>query len=85
MHLARLTIAVVTLTFALLFALLAPALGQVDTAWVRRYNGPANGEDKAVALAVDRSGNAYVTGESPGSGTLSDFATIKYLSDGDTA
>jgi hypothetical protein len=63
----------------------APAVGQVDTAWVRRYNGPANGEDKAVALAVDHLGNVYVTGESPGTGTSCDFATIKYLSTGDTA
>jgi len=82
---STLTIFTATLFLAVFPALLAPAFGQVDTAWVRRYNGPANGEDKAAALAVDHSGNVYVTGESPASGTLSDFATIKYLSTGDTA
>ncbi|KPL02941.1 MAG: hypothetical protein AMJ90_04485 [candidate division Zixibacteria bacterium SM23_73_2] len=55
-----------------------------DTAWVRRYNGPADGTDAAHALAVDRFGNVYVTGASDGSGTKSDFTTIKYYPDGDT-
>jgi hypothetical protein len=63
--------------------LVAPAFGQVDTAWVRRYNGEGNGEDKAAALAADHSSNVYVAGESPGAGKSCDFATIKYLSTGD--
>jgi len=45
--------------------------------WTNRYNGPANGDDYANAMAVDRSGNVFVTGES-WNGTSYDFATIKY-------
>ncbi len=85
MRIVKFTGVIATLMVIGIFVLVAPALGQVDTAWVRRYNGPANGEDKAVALAVDHSGNVYVTGESFGSGTSCDFATIKYFSTGDMA
>jgi uncharacterized delta-60 repeat protein len=46
--------------------------------WVSRYNGPANGNDQAVSLALDDAGNVYVTGRSTGIETASDFATIKY-------
>jgi uncharacterized delta-60 repeat protein len=50
-----------------------------DTAWVMRYNGPGSGSDYAQALAVDDSGNVYVTGYGAGSGTEEDFFTIKYV------
>ena len=52
-------------------------------AWVALYNGPTSNDDEATAMAVDGSGNAYVTGKSLGT-TYPDFdyATIKYNSAG---
>ena len=50
--------------------------------WVRRYNGPGNGNDGAWAIAADHLGNIYVTGSSYDPITYYDYTTIKYSSAG---
>jgi hypothetical protein len=56
-----------------------------DTSWVRDYSHSANSEEFVYDIAVDGSGNCYVTGYSHGWMSLRDFVTIKYYPNGDTA
>ena len=47
--------------------------------WAQRYNGPANGGDYAVSVAVSPGGTrVFVTGGSQGSGSHYDYATVAY-------
>ena len=54
------------------------AAGSGVLLWDKRYNGPSNGNDHARAVAVDGSGNVFVTGFSSGSNGESDYYTAKY-------
>jgi len=47
-----------------------------------RYNGPGNSWNKVSALTIDSFGNVYVAGQSNGSETSTDYATICYDKDG---
>lgn len=54
-----------------------------DELWVRRYNGSADDNDFAYRVALDSSGNVYVTGQSVETGSDNDITTIKYSPNGD--
>ncbi|MDI6765770.1 MAG: T9SS type A sorting domain-containing protein, partial [Bacteroidota bacterium] len=61
------------------------ATGINPNSWANTYNGPGNGNDKAYAIAVcPVTGDVAVTGESQGSGTNADIATVRYNSIGTT-
>ena len=49
--------------------------------WVSRYEGPSD-RDLATAMAVDDSGNVYVTGRSQNEDAHYDYTTVKYNNSG---
>lgn len=62
-------------------ASLASPGGGVQESWTARYNGTGNGDDAPITVAVDDSGNVYVTGSSLSTILPDyDYATIKYNS-----
>jgi hypothetical protein len=72
MRLTALLLACAALVF------IAPNSGAgVTEAWVQRYNGPGNGDDGALFVAVDGDGNIVVTGYS-NNGISSGIYTAKY-------
>ncbi len=50
--------------------------------WQKTFAGPAGKSDAALAVAIDASGNAIVTGPSTNAAGLGDIKTIKYATDG---
>src|SRR5439155_4048743 len=74
-----LSVAVTTGSLLLLCLASAHAQGGVPP-WTNRYDGPANSGDRALAIAVDSSGNVFVTGGSVGNGD-DDYERYKYAAD----
>jgi len=56
--------------------------GQVFKHWEFRYNGTGNSYDQPLSIVVDEKSNAYLTGESNGLNSGSDFFTAKVDSAG---
>ena len=47
--------------------------------WLKRYNGPGNGQDEAASVAVSPGGGkVFVTGASQGAGRDRDYLTVAY-------
>ena len=47
--------------------------------WLNRYNGPGNGDDTGLSVAVSPSGaSVFVTGKSAGAASADDYVTIAY-------
>ena len=72
---------VLALTGGMLGVTVGAYAQNVTEEWVARFDGPANGNDSARALAVDGAGNVYVTGDIAVDPSR-DYATIKYDTEG---
>ncbi len=75
-----------TKLFALGYLLLAIGFqtnAQMQQSWVAKYNNSlTNGTNQTVAMALDNSGNIYVTGFSLNIASNLDYVTIKYAPNG---
>jgi len=68
------------------FVFCTSSSSQVTEEWVKHFNGVSNAQDFPTGIAVDNSGNVYITGISIGVGSTVnpwDIVTIKYNSTGE--
>lgn len=71
-----------TLIISIFFTLGKYCKSQPQTEWVQRFNSSGNQDDYVVDMAVDKSGDTYITGYTIKSTFDYDFLTIKYNSAG---
>ncbi len=50
--------------------------------WIRKYNGPSDNDDSGIAIALDNSGNVFVTGTVYNDTSRSDIIVLKYETNG---
>ena len=84
MKIKTITDAVILSAATFLFVFASPrayAQGGIPL-WTNSYHGPTNSYVAGGYVAVDGSGNVFVTGSSIGIGSGIDYATIKYSSAG---
>jgi hypothetical protein len=67
-----------TIIAATIAAFSSAAFAQFTEAWHATYNGEASGYDGAFAVATDKRGNTYITGQTANPTTATDYVTIKY-------
>jgi len=71
--------------FCVIFLCYPQLSAQVDTAWVRTYNGSGEQWDRGAGIEVDREGNIYVLGQANGDEIGNgDIVVIKYTPEGET-
>jgi len=58
------------------------SFSQPQTEWVQRFNSPGNYNDYVTDMAIDKSGNVYITGYLNINDTNQDFVTMKYDQNG---
>ncbi|NPV13724.1 T9SS type A sorting domain-containing protein [candidate division WOR-3 bacterium] len=68
--------------FLLTVLLLGTASAQLDTAWLRQFDGTARGEEIFSDMVIDRMGNVYVTGVMSTISQTADIIVQKYDSTG---
>ncbi|HEY6906117.1 MAG TPA: SBBP repeat-containing protein, partial [Ignavibacteriaceae bacterium] len=77
-------ILLITLLYTAVLGSLTFNFAQVNQQWIHRMNGAANASDHGHDVAVDPSGNIYVTGWIEVAAGNQDCFTVKYSPDGDS-
>ena len=72
----------ILLSILFLFFSYSKSFSQQQTEWVPRFNSPGNYNDYVTDMAIDKSGNVYLTGYVQVNDTDQNFVTIKYNTQG---